>query len=227
MRNPVGKTCAFQPPLALVSGDDGSLELGVGAVELGLIGEDALIEGSESHDVGLESPVVGASDGVEERGVSGGGPLEGLVDPMRQRLCRVSCILGGCIDLAHVWEVVRAVLSGIPRHSTVVELLDPFGWVREPSATGDGEGRKATVFDVSFGGLREGVNVPDEAGFKKLYCLFTVIQLLFVVRFLGGEVLVVAMTAGLGGDDESVDDRSVGVGGEVVAGDGGADRRSE
>ncbi len=122
-----------------------------------------------------------------------------------------------------MWEVVRAVLSGIPCHSTVVEFLDPLGWVRKPSSTGDGEGCKATVFNVSFGGLGEGVNVPDEVGFKKLNCLFTVIQLLFVVRFLGGEVLVVPMGAGLGGDDEPVDDRAVGVGREVVAGDGGAD----
>ncbi len=44
-----------------------------------------------------------------------------------------------------------------------------------------------------------------------------------MVRFLGGEVLVVAMGAGLRGDNEPVDDRSVGVGGEVVTGDGGAD----
>src|SRR6266478_4569636 len=50
-----------------------------------------------------------------------------------------------------------------------------------------------------------------------------VIQLLLTVRFLGGEVLVEVMSAGLGGDDEPVDDRSVGVGGEVVTGDGGAD----
>ncbi len=71
--------------------------------------------------------------------------------------------------------------------------------------------------------MGEGVDVSDEAGFKKLDRLFTVIQLLFVVRFLGGEVLVVSVGAGLGGDDEPVDDRSVGVGGEVVAGDGGAD----
>src|SRR6266403_1028752 len=128
MRNPVGKTCAFQPAFALVSGDDGALELGVGAVELSLIGEDALVEGPESHDVGFKPPVVGGSDGVEEGSVSGGGPLKGLVDPVRQWLCRVSCILGGCIDLAYVWEVVRAVLGGIPRHSTVIELLDPLGW---------------------------------------------------------------------------------------------------
>src|SRR6266403_4676921 len=71
MRNPVAETCALQTPLALVAGDDGALELAMGAVELGLIGEDALVEGSESDDVGFESPVVGGSDGVEERGVRG------------------------------------------------------------------------------------------------------------------------------------------------------------
>ena len=129
MRNPFGKTRAFESALTLVLGDDGAFELAMGSVELGLVGEDALVEGSESHNIGLQSPVVGGLDGVEEGGVSGSGTLKGLVDPVRHRLCRVSCILGGCIDLAHVREVVRAVLSGIPRHSTVVELLDPFGRV--------------------------------------------------------------------------------------------------
>ena len=104
-------------------------------------------------------------------------------------------------------EVVRAVLSGIPRHSSIVELLNPFCWVGEPSTTGDGEHREATVLDVSLGGLGECVNIPDEAGFKKLDRLFTVIQLLFVVCFLGGEVLVVAVGAGFGGDDEAVCNR--------------------
>src|SRR6266403_5815326 len=164
MRNPVGKTCAFQPTLALVSGDEGSLELGVGAVELGLVGEDALVEGPESHDVGLEPPVVGASDGVEEGGVSGGGPLKGLVNPVGERLCRVSCILGGSIDLADMREVVRAVLGGIPRHSTVIELLNPFGWVRETSPDGDSKRRETAIFDIAGRGLGEGVDVPDEAG---------------------------------------------------------------
>src|SRR6266403_2172655 len=129
MRNPVGETCALQPPLALVLGDDGAFELGMGAVELSLVGEDALVEGPESHDIGLQPPVVGGSDGVEERSVSGGGPLKGLVDPVWQRLCRVSCILGGSVDLADVREVVRAVFGGIPRHSAVIKLLDPFGQV--------------------------------------------------------------------------------------------------
>src|SRR6266478_7188455 len=129
MRNPFGKTCALQTALTLVSGDDGAFELAMGAVELGLIGEDSLVEGPESYDVGLEPPVVGGFDGIEEGGVSGGGPLKGLMDPVGQGLCRVSCILGGGIDLAYVREVVRAILGGIPRHSTIIELLDPFGRV--------------------------------------------------------------------------------------------------
>src|SRR6266478_3123030 len=115
-------------------------------------------------------------------------------------------------------EVVRAVLSGIPRHSPVVELLDPFGRVRKSSPDGDGECWESPVLDVPVGRLGEGVNIPDETGLKELDCLFTVIQLLLVVCFLGGEVLVVAVSAGLGGDDEPVDDRAIGVRREVVAG---------
>ena len=83
MRNPFCKTRAFESSAALVSGDDGALELAVGVVELGLVGQDSLVEGSESDDVGLESPVVGTLDSVEEGGVPGGGPLKGFVDPMR------------------------------------------------------------------------------------------------------------------------------------------------
>ncbi len=51
-----------------------------------------------------------------------------------------------------------------------------------------------------------------------------VIQLLFVVRFLGCQVLLEAVGAGFGGDDQSVNDGSVGVGREVVAGDCASDR---
>ncbi len=129
MRNPFSNTCALQPAPALVSGDDGPFEFAVGAVELGLVGEDAFVEGPEPHDIGFQSPVVDGLDGVEEGGVSGGGPLKGLVDPVRQGFCRFRCILGGRIDLSHVREVVRPVFGGIPRDSTVIELRDPLGWV--------------------------------------------------------------------------------------------------
>ena len=83
MRNLLGKTRALESATALVLGDDGALELAVSAIELGLVGQDAFVEGSEAYDVGLESPVVGGFDGIEEGSVSGGGPLKGFVDPMR------------------------------------------------------------------------------------------------------------------------------------------------
>src|SRR6266446_4313866 len=127
MRNPLSNTRALQTALALVSGDDGALEFAVGAVELGLVGQDALVEGAEADDVGLKPPVVGRPNGVEEGSVGGGGPLEGFVDPMRHGICGVSRVLGGGVNLADVREVVRAVFRGIPRHSTVVKLLDPLG----------------------------------------------------------------------------------------------------
>src|SRR6266478_1437713 len=101
MRNPFCKTRAFEPAAALVLGDDRAFELAMSMIELGFISQDALVEGLESYDISLESPVVGGLDGVEESCIPGGGPLKGFVDPMGQRLRRVSCILGGCIDLAH------------------------------------------------------------------------------------------------------------------------------
>src|SRR6266404_5377558 len=127
MRNPLSETRALQTTPALVSGDDGALEFAVGSIELGLIGQDTLVEGAESDDVGLEPPVVGRPNGVEEGSVSGGGPLEGFVDPVRHGICGVSRVLGGGVNLADVREVMRAVFRAIPRHSTVVELLDPLG----------------------------------------------------------------------------------------------------
>src|SRR6266478_9646673 len=77
MRNPVGKTRAFEATSTLIAGDDGTFELTVGVIELGLIGQYAFVEGPEAHDVSFESPVIGGFDGVEEGSVSGGGPLKG------------------------------------------------------------------------------------------------------------------------------------------------------
>src|SRR6266403_3084531 len=118
---------------------------------------------------------------------------------------------------------MRAILGRVPRHPTIVELLDPLGWVRESSSAGDSEGGETAVLNIAVRWLGEGVDVPDEAGLKELDCLFMVIQLLLMVRFLGGQVLLAAVGAGLGGDDQAVDDGPIGVGGEVVAGDCTAD----
>ncbi len=76
---------------------------------------------------------------------------------------------------------------------TIVELLDPLGWVGEPVATGDSECREVTVFDVAIGGLREGVDVSDEMGLQEFDSFIEVIQLLLVTLFLGGQFLLEVM----------------------------------
>ena len=72
MRNLFGKSRALQPTSALVPSDDGTFELAVGAVELGLVGHDTLVEGPESHNVSLEPPIIRSLDCAKEGSVSGG-----------------------------------------------------------------------------------------------------------------------------------------------------------
>ncbi len=100
---------------------------------------------------------------------------------------------------------------------TVVEFLNPLGWVREPVAAGDGEGREATVLNIPIWRLGEGFDIPDKMGLHKLDGFVMVIQLLLVVRFLGSKVLGEAMALHLQSDNQSVDDGLVGVGWEVMA----------
>src|SRR6266436_5457913 len=82
MRNPLGKSHALQPSLALVSGDDGAFKLAVGAVELGFVGNDAFVEESKADNVSFKPPIVRSLDCIKEGSVSGGWPLKGFVDPM-------------------------------------------------------------------------------------------------------------------------------------------------
>src|SRR6266478_227444 len=82
MRNPLGKSHTLQPSSALVSGDDGAFEFAMSAVELGFVGDDALVEAPESDNVSLEPPIVRSLDRIKEGSVSGGWPLKGFMDPM-------------------------------------------------------------------------------------------------------------------------------------------------
>ncbi len=82
MQNLLGKSCAFQPSLALVLGNDGAFELTMGAIELGLVGDDMLIKSSKLHNIGFEPPVVHNLDCIKEGSMARGQPLKGLVDPM-------------------------------------------------------------------------------------------------------------------------------------------------
>jgi len=50
-----------------------------------------------------------------------------------------------------------------------------------------------------------------------------VIQLLFVIRFLGSKVLVEVVGAHFRSDNQSIDDGMIGVGWEIMAGDSAMD----
>ena len=82
MRNPLGKSRALQPSVALVSSDDCALELSMRSVELCLVGNDVLIEGPESHNVSFEPPIIRSLDRIKEGSIARGWPLKGFVDPM-------------------------------------------------------------------------------------------------------------------------------------------------
>jgi len=98
----------------------------------------------------------------------------------------------------------------------VVELFDPLCWVGEPIATEDSEVRESAVLGVSVRWLAKGVNITDEAGFKELNGFVEVIQLLLMGLFLGGKLLVMLTQVCFQGDDQPIDDGSVGRGVQVV-----------
>ena len=74
---------------------------------------------------------------------------------------------------------------------TIIELFDPFGWVGESIAAGNGEMRELAVLSIPVGWLAEGVNVSNKAGLKELNGFTKVIQLLLMGLFLGSKGLVV------------------------------------
>ncbi len=81
-----------------------------------------------------------------------------------------------------------------------------------------------TIFDIPVRRLGESFDIPDEVGLHELNGFVAVIQLLLKLCFLGSQVLVEAVGPHFQGDDEPIDNGSVGVGWEVVARDGTMDR---
>ncbi len=161
----------------------------MGVVKLGFVVDDTFAEISILHNVGFKAPIICVLDHIKEDSVARGWPLKGFMEPMGYRLCRVSCVLGHCINFAGVGEVMRTVFLQITSHMAIVKLLDPFCWVGEPIAAGDGEVQKLPVFSIAIWGLGEGVNVPDETGLQELDTLFEVIHAFLVLFFLGGKLV--------------------------------------
>src|SRR6266436_9352639 len=100
MRNPLGKSCRFQPSNGLKSGILGSGEQGVVEVKLGLEGEDVLVELAVVEDFGIKPPVVKVPYSPAEFLILDGCPLKGFPNPVGKNLWWVkSAVHGGSIDL--------------------------------------------------------------------------------------------------------------------------------
>ena len=72
----------LKPTPALVTSDDGTFELTVGAIELGLVVDDMLVEISIPHNIGFKAPVVCILDHIKEGSIARGQPLKGFMEPM-------------------------------------------------------------------------------------------------------------------------------------------------
>src|SRR6266436_8203548 len=140
MRNPLGKSRCLQPSNGLKSGVLSGGEGGMVEVELGLEGEDVLVELMVSKDLGVKPPVVKVPYSLSELLILNGRALEGFPDPEGQNFCWIERgILGGGVNLLDVGEVACPVVLAMPRDTSIVELLDPLGQDVGPFSKGDGE----------------------------------------------------------------------------------------
>ncbi len=126
MRNPLGKSRCLQPSNGLKSGVLSGGEGGMVEVELGLEGEDVLVELTVSKDLGVKPPVVKVPYSLSELLILNGRALEGFPDPEGQNFCWIERgILGGSVNLLDVGEVPCSVVLAMACDAAVVELLDP------------------------------------------------------------------------------------------------------
>src|SRR6266403_2952569 len=140
MQNLLGKSHHFQPSNGLKSGILGSSEGGVVEVELGLEGEDVLVELAVAEDLGVKPPVVKVPYSPAEFLILDGCPLKGFLNPMGKNFWWVkSAVHGSGIDLFDVGEVPCAVMFAVACNMSIIELFDPFGGDIGPFSKGDSE----------------------------------------------------------------------------------------
>src|SRR6266446_3903465 len=173
MQNLLGKSHHFQPSNGLKSGILGSSEGGVVEVELGLEGEDVLIELAVSEDFGVKPPVVKVPYRPSELLILNGQALEGFLDPEGQNFCWIECgILGGGVNLLDVGEVAHPIVLAMPRDPSIVKLFDPLGQDIRPFSERDGECGEPIVSDIPIWSLDKGLLIVEEVGLGKLETFF-------------------------------------------------------
>ncbi len=146
-------------------------------VELGLEGQDVLIELLVSEDFGVKPPVVKVPYHPSELLILNGRALEGFPDPEGQNLRWIEHrILGGGVNLLDVGEVAHTVVFAVPCDAPVVELLDPFCRDIRPFSEGDGERGKPIISNIPVWSFDEGFLIIEETGLSELEAFFQLVN---------------------------------------------------
>src|SRR6266403_6355893 len=194
MRNPLGKSCCFQPSNGLKSGVLGGGEGGVVEVKLGLEGEDVFVELTVAEDFGVKPPVVKVPDSPVELLVLDRCPLKGLPNPVGKNFWWVkSAVLGSGIDFLDIGEVPCTVMLTVPCDAPVVELFDPFGGDVRPFSKGDAERGESVISSIPLWGFDKGLLVIKETGLCILEVFFELVDRSLVFFVLSTDLVLILL----------------------------------
>ena len=119
-----------------------------------------LIELVEAGDLPSQPPVVEVTDVMLQVYEVTGGPNEEGVEPGREWLDGVFLAMPNRVSLRiqidNVRGLIRALLFVEPGDSTIFQLFDPLGWLKDPITKGNKElGNLPIILDVPVGGAFE------------------------------------------------------------------------
>ncbi len=175
-------------------------------VELGLEGEDVLVELTILEDFGVKPPVVKVPYSPLELLILNGLALEGFPDPEGQNFCWIERgILGGGVNLFDIREVACPVVLALPRDMAIVELLDPLGRNVGSFSKGDRERGEPIVSDIPIRSLDKGLLVIEETGLGELEVFFEFVDHSLVFRGFGLCLTEILLMMAVQSFDECID----------------------
>src|SRR6266478_4364998 len=205
MQNLLGKSHHFQPSNGLKSGILGSSEGGVVEVELGLEGEDVLVELAVAEDFGVKPPVVKVPYSPAEFLVLNGCPLKGLPNPEGKNFWWVEGFVDrGSIDLLDIGEVPCAVVLAVPCDSSVIELFDPFGQDIGPFSKGDSERGEPIISDIPIQSFDKGLLIVKEMRLGELEVFLQLVNRSLVFFILGPDLALILLMTAVQSFDEGI-----------------------
>ncbi len=163
-------------------------------VELGLEGEDVLVELPVAEDFGVKPPVVKVPDSPAKLLVLDRCPLKGFPNPVGKNFWWVKSAVEGCgIDLFDVGEVPCTVVLAVPCDASIIELFDPLGRDVRPFAEGDGECGEPNVSDIPVWSLDKGLLVIEEMGLGVLEVFLQLVDRSLVFFILGPDLALILL----------------------------------